>query len=242
RVVLLARRADQLAAVAARITAAGGQGIAIAGDVTNEADHARLVARAIEQYGRLDVMVANAGAGYHGTLDETPPDVARRLMDVNFIGTYLAARAAIPVFRQQGAGHLLVVSSVVGLRGIGGSSAYAATKAAQIGFAESLRVELSGSGVHVSLVFPVSTRTEFHDAMQRDYGHRITGLGPKQDADTVAAAMERAILRPRVEIHPHAASRALALVNAIAPAFADRLVQKYGRKRTAEPGGPPHDA
>ena len=118
----------------------------------------------------------------------------------------------------------------------------AATKAAQVGFAESLRVELSGTGIHVGLVFPISTRTEFHDAMQRDYGHRISGLGPKQDADAVAAAMERAILRPRVEIHPHVGSRALALVNAIAPAFADRLVQKYGRKRTAEPAGAPHDA
>ena len=241
-VALMARRAELLDDVVARIMAGGGEALAVAGDVTSEDDHARLVARAIEHYGRLDVMVANAGAGYHGTLEETPPDVARRLMDVNFIGTYLAARAAVPVFRRQRAGHLVVVSSIVGRRGIGGSTAYAATKAAQVGFAESLRVELAGTGIHVSLVFPISTRTEFHAAMARDYGHSIAGLGPKQDADTVAGAIERALLKPRVEIYPHAPSRALAVISVIAPALADRLVQKYGRRRRAEPATPPHNA
>lgn len=230
-VVLSARRADRLAAIATEITSAGGRALAVPGDVTREIDMRALVEAATSAFGRLDVMIANAGAGYHGSLEETPPEVVRRLMDVNFIGTYLAARAAMPIFKAQRSGHLMVMSSIVGRRGIAGSSAYGATKAAQLGFAEALRTELLGTGIHVSVVFPVSTVTEFHDAMRRDYGHAIEGLGPKQSAEHVAAAVEAAILKPRAEIYPYRKSRALALLAVTAPALTDRIVKRYGRRR-----------
>lgn len=237
-VAISARRADRLVSVVSRITSAGGRAIAVPGDVTSEADVQALVARAVETFGRLDVMIANAGAGYHGTLDDTPVDVARRLMDVNFIGTFIAARAALPVFRRQGSGHLVIVSSIVGRRGVAGTSAYGATKAAQAGFAESLRADLAGTGIHVTTVFPVATRTEFHDAIRRDYGYAVSGLGPTQDADVVADAVARALVHPRPEVYPHAGSRALAIAGVLAPGLTDRLVQKYARRRrTAE--GPP---
>src|SRR5690606_3520839 len=96
------------------------------------------------------------------------------------------ARAALPIFRRQGHGHLIIVSSIVGRRGIALMSGYAATKAAQAAFGESLRTEFAGSGIHVSVVFPVSTETEFRAAMARDYGYSAEGLGPKQSADHVA--------------------------------------------------------
>jgi 3-oxoacyl-[acyl-carrier protein] reductase len=230
-VALSGRRGDRLDAAVADITRDGGRAIAVAGDVTREEHNQQLVDRALAEFGRLDVMIANAGAGYHGTLEETPPDVVRRLMEVNFVGTYLAARAAIPVFKRQHSGHLIVMSSIVGRRGVAGTSAYGATKAAQLGFAEALRTELLGTGIHVSVVFPVSTRTEFHDAMRRDYGHAVSGLGPKQDADDVARAVESALLKPRPEIYPYARSRALAVIGVLAPGFTDRLVRKYGRQR-----------
>jgi len=237
-VALSARRADRLASVVSRIASAGGRALAVPGDVVSEADVQALVTRAVETFGRLDVMIANAGAGYHGTLDDTPVDVARRLMDVNFIGTLIAARAALPVFRRQGSGHLVVVSSIVGRRGVAGTSAYGATKAAQSGFAESLRAELAGSGIHVTTVFPVATRTEFHDAIRRDYGYTVSGLGPKQDADEVAKAIARALVSPRPEVYPHAGSRALAIAAVLAPGLTDRLVQKYARRRRPAEGSP----
>jgi len=121
KVALSARRADRLASVVDELNATlEGCATAAPGDVTNERDTQALVDRAIERFGRLDVMIANAGAGYHGSLEETPPGVVRRLMDVNFVGTYLAARAAIPVFKRQGSGHLVIISSIVGRRGIAG--------------------------------------------------------------------------------------------------------------------------
>lgn len=239
-VALSARRADRLGSVVTTLAGARGRAIAVPGDVTVEADVDALIARAIETFGRLDVVIANAGAGYHGTIEETPPDVARRLMDVNYMGTFLTARAAVRAFRRQGSGHLVIVSSIVARRGISGTGAYGATKAAQLGLAESLRAELAGTGIHVTVVFPISTRTEFHDAIRRDYGHAFSGLGPQQDADDVARAIGGAIVAPRAEVYPHAMSRALAVANVIAPGLTDRLVQRFARRRVA--GGPPHKA
>ena len=159
-------------------------------------------------------MICNAGFGYYGTVEETPPDVMRRMMDVNFMGTFFGARAALPIFRAQGSGHLIFVSSIVGRRGIAQMSGYSATKAAQVGFAESLRTEFVGTDIHASVVLPVSTETEFRAAMARDYGHSVKGLGPKQSADAVARAIVGCIRRPRAEVYPHAKSRALTVLNA----------------------------
>jgi short-subunit dehydrogenase len=233
-VVLGARRTDRLRTAVDRIRSAGGRAEAVTMDVAKDADVEALVARGIAQFGRLDVMVCNAGFGYYGTVEETPPEIMERMMAVNFLGSFSGARAALPIFRQQGHGHLLFVSSIVGKRGIPYMSGYSATKAAQAAFAESLRSEFVGSDIHVSAVFPVSTTTEFKEAMQRDFGHTISGLGPTQNVGRVADAVVACVKRPRPEVYPHAKSRGLAILNAIAPAFTDRLVRKYGRRRVVE--------
>jgi len=232
-VVLGARRAELLERAVAAIRSAGGRAEAVTMDVTRDEDVNRLVSRAHDAFGSLEIMICNAGFGYYGSVEETPPDVMRRMMDVNFMGTYYGARAALPVFRAQQRGHLIFVSSIVGQRGIARMSGYSATKAAQVGFAESLRAEFSGSGIHVSLVYPISTETEFRHAMARDYGHAVTGLGPKQSMDDVARAIVACVRRPRPEVYPHRLSKALAVVNAVAPGLADRLVRKYARRRDA---------
>ena len=232
-VVMGARRADRLNAAVDAIRAAGGRAEAVVTDVTSEADMARMAARAQEVFGGLDLMICNAGFGYYGTVEDTPPETMRRMMDVNFMGTFYGARVALPIFRARGRGHLIVVSSIVGRRGIAQMSGYSATKAAQVAFAESLRTECVGTAVHVSVVFPVSTETEFRFAMERDYGHSVAGLGPKQSVDDVAWAIVECARRPRAEVYPHALSRLLVILNALAPAFTDRLVTKYGRRRDA---------
>jgi short-subunit dehydrogenase len=234
-VVLGARRVDRLEEAVSRIRAGGGRAESVAMDVTREADVAQLVTRAQQAFGRLDIMVCNAGFGYYGTVEEMEPEVMRRMMDVNFMGTFYGARAALPVFRRQGHGHLIFVSSIVGKRGIPLMSGYSATKAAQSAFAESLRSEFVGTDIHVSAVFPVSTTTEFRAAMERDFGHQVSGLGPKQPVDDVARAIVQCIRRPSAEVYPHRTSRALAILNAIAPAFTDGLMRRYGRRRVVEP-------
>ena len=190
-----------------------------------------LVARALERFGRLDVMMCNAGFGVAGAIDEVPPDQMQRLMDVNYTGTYHAARAALAVFRRQQSGHIVIVSSIVGKRGVPYMGAYAATKFAQAGLAECLRAELRGTRIHVSVVFPVSTDTEFFDVMQHETGVPVTrAWGPRQPVETVANAIAGALERPTAEVYPHAVSRLLVILNALAPGVCDRIVQRYGRK------------
>jgi NAD(P)-dependent dehydrogenase (short-subunit alcohol dehydrogenase family) len=230
-VAICARRADLLATAAAEITAAGGHALPVAADVTVEADMARFVGDTVARFGTLDVMICNAGFGIAGAIDDIAPAQMQRLMDVNFTGTYLAARAALRVFRAQRRGHLIVVSSIVGKRGVPYMGAYAATKFAQVGLAECLRAETAGSGIHVSVVYPVSTETDFFDVMSRETGTAITrASGPRQHVDAVAGAIARAIARPVPEIYPYFNSRFLVVLNALAPGLTDRIVKRFGRK------------
>ncbi len=229
-VVLSARRADRLDALAREIAASGGRALAVPGDVTREDDMRALVARAVEAFGRLDVMICNAGLGYYGPIDQTPPEVLRRLLDVNVLGTLYAAQAAMEAFRRQGTGHLIAISSIAGRRGIGGSSVYSATKAAQIGFIEGLRAEFVGTGFQASVVYPVSTKTEFREALTRDYGLVAVGVGPLQPAEEVAQAIVRCVRRPRAEVYPHGRSKLLSVLAVIAPAWTDRLVRRFTRR------------
>jgi len=230
-VVICARRSDKLHAVADDIRKAGGQAVPIVADVTRVDDMDRLIAAAVDRFGRLDVIVCNAGFGIAGTIDDVTPEQMRELMDINYMGTFYAARAAMPVFRRQRAGHVIIVSSIVGKRGVPYMGAYAATKFAQVGLAECLRSEVVGSNIHVSIVYPVSTETEFFEVMSQRTGMLVTrAAGPRQDAPAVADAIVRAIDRPRPEVFPHFKSRALVWVNTFAPGFTDRVVKRFGRK------------
>jgi NADP-dependent 3-hydroxy acid dehydrogenase YdfG len=229
-IVACARRRDRLDTLAAEITAAGGTALPIVADVTLEEDMTQLVAAAIERFGRLDVMICNAGFGIYGTIDTIAPAQMRRLVDVNYMGTYHAARAAMPVFRRQASGHVIVMSSIVGKRGVPYMGAYSATKFAQVGLAECLRAELYGSDIHVSVVFPISTETEFFDVMTRESGAITRAMGPRQTPDGVANAIAGAIAHPRPEVYPFRTARGLALLNALAPGLCDRVVQRWGRK------------
>jgi short-subunit dehydrogenase len=226
-----ARRENLLRQVAAAITAAGGDAMAFVSDVTSERDMEELVRLTLNRYHRLDVMICNAGFAIAGQIETVSADQMRRLIDVNFLGTYYAARVALPVFRRQGAGHLIVVSSIVGKRGVPYLGAYSATKFAQVGLAESLRAELAGSNIHVTVVFPISTDTEFSDVMDYETGTPVQrAIGPRQSADQVANAIAKAIERPVPEVYPYRKSRGLVLLNALAPGFCDRVVKKFGRK------------
>src|SRR5262245_7647405 len=226
-----ARRADRLDALAGEIAAADGQALTLVADVTSETAMTSFVEQTVERFGRLDVMMCNAGLGIYGAIDDISADQMRKLMDINYFGTFYAARAALTVFRRQGRGHVVIVSSIVGKRGVPYMGAYSATKFAQVGLAECLRTELAGSNIHVSVVYPVSTPTEFVEVMIRETGSDVSSsLGPRQPAEEVADAVARAIERPIPEVYPYRTSRALVVLNAIAPGITDRFVKRFGRK------------
>jgi NADP-dependent 3-hydroxy acid dehydrogenase YdfG len=232
-VVATGRRADLLARLTAEIQSSGGRALGLEADVAREADTARVVAQAVDTFGAVDVMICNAGIGYHGPVDETSPEHMRRVVDVNLLGTLYAAREALIQMRRQGRGHIIAVSSIVGRRGVGGSSVYAATKAAQVAFIESLRAEFVGTPFHASVILPVSTITGFHAAIARDFGHGVQGRGPRQPVEVVARAIVDCVVNPKAEVYPLGRSRLLAVVNVLAPAITDKLVRRFGRIRVA---------
>jgi NAD(P)-dependent dehydrogenase (short-subunit alcohol dehydrogenase family) len=229
-VVVCARRLDRLQALAEEIAQRGGRAHAVEADVTSDEDVARLIAETLRVYGQLDIAICNAGVGYFGALEDTTPDAMARLMDVNYMGTFLVARAALPLLKARPRARLVIVSSIVGKRGIGWGGAYSATKFAQTGLAEALRAELVGTTVRVSLILPVSTETEFREAMAREQGFEVAGHGPRQSVDRVAAAIVRAVKRPKAEVYPYGPSRLLTIVNALAPGLSDRIIRRFGRK------------
>jgi len=229
-VILSARRADRLEGLARSIAETGGRALAVAGDVTEPDDMRHLVARAAETFGRLDVMIANAGIGYHGNLDQATPADMRRVVDVNLLGAMYTAQAALEVFRRQGYGHLIAISSYAGKRGIGGTSVYGATKAGVINLVESLRAEFVGTNLRASVILPVSVDTEFRSAITRNFGWIADGEGPRQPVDAVAADIVRCIAHPAAEIYTHRKSWFVAVMNVIAPARTDRFISRFTRR------------
>ena len=158
RVVLAARSADRLAELASEL---GGEehALAVTTDVTSWDDNERLVAQALEAYGRVDVVFANAGFGAkRGWLEETP-EHWRDMVLTNVLGAAYTARAAIPALKES-TGHLLITSSVAGRRVLPGSL-YSVTKHAVTAMGEALRMDLNDTGVRVTLIEPGMVDTPF---------------------------------------------------------------------------------
>jgi short-subunit dehydrogenase len=232
RVALAARRADRLASVAEAIRVAGGEARVVPTDVADEAAVHALIDSTAAAWGRLDVLVANAGTGILATVEQTTAAEFDRLMCVNYLGVVYGVLAALPHFRRQGSGHVVTVASVVGKRASPFRAAYVASKFAVVGFSEALRMELAGSGIDVTCVCPIGTATEFHDVEANRLGVPGRG-GPIQSAEHVARGIVRALRRPRAEVHPYPPARLLFLANALAPALVDRLLMRLSPRARA---------
>jgi NADP-dependent 3-hydroxy acid dehydrogenase YdfG len=229
-IVISARRVGRLQELAAALRARGGRVRVVRADVTQPDDMDSLVRSAVDTFGRLDVMLCNAGIGYYGALDETPPAAMRRLVEVNVLGTMYAAAAALPVFRRQGGGHVIAMCSISGRRGIGGASVYSATKAAQIGLIEGLRAEFAGTNLHASLIYPVTVATEFREVHFREYGREVQAAGPRQSPESVADMVAACVEHPVPEVYASRKARWLAMLAVGAPGWTDRYVRRYERR------------
>jgi NAD(P)-dependent dehydrogenase (short-subunit alcohol dehydrogenase family) len=161
RVVVTGRRREAL------VETFGEEGdalLSLALDVTDAAQIAAAVETAVGRFGRIDVLVNNAGYGYLGLFEETRPQDARTQFDTNVFGLFEMTRAVLPVMRAQRSGHVFNVSSVGGMVGGASGAIYCASKFAIEGFSESIAQEVSPFGVHVTIVEPGFFRTDFLDA------------------------------------------------------------------------------
>jgi short-subunit dehydrogenase len=192
RVVAQGRDARALEAVAALTS-----GPVVRADLREAEEGDRVAREALEAFGRVDVLVNNAGEGWFGPFVEMELGRAAELVAVNLLGPIRLTRALLPHMLERGSGHVVNVASIAGHVGVRGESVYAATKAALIGFTESLRYELAGTGVGVSLVTPGVIDTAFFERRGTPYHRRRPRPIPPE---RVAEAVVRVVQRNKAEV------------------------------------------
>ncbi|MBL9014996.1 MAG: SDR family NAD(P)-dependent oxidoreductase [Myxococcales bacterium] len=199
RVVLASRTADALGAVAQKL---GPSALAVTADVTSRADNDRLVARALETFGRLDVFVANAGRGITRVPSQLTEADLDDMMTTNYKSVFHAIQAVLPHFQRQKKGQLIAVSSMLGrIPFTPVRAAYSAAKAAVNSLMASLRVELRGPfpDIHATTVLPGVVATDFgKNALHGGMDSRA--LPGAQPVEEVATIIADAIARPRAEV------------------------------------------
>jgi NADP-dependent 3-hydroxy acid dehydrogenase YdfG len=190
-VVLGARREERLQELAEEL---GDQVAVVTMDVRDPAGAEELVATAVDRFGRLDALVANAGIGAYGGIMDLTDEQLRVMMDTNIAGTVWPIRAAVPRLLAAGGGDIVIVASVAGLRGGGDEAVYAATKFAQVGLAGGLDRELREQNIRVSTLCPGGVATEF--AMGAGRTPEMPGLADMLRAEDVAAAVVTVLRQP----------------------------------------------
>jgi NAD(P)-dependent dehydrogenase (short-subunit alcohol dehydrogenase family) len=201
RVVLAARNREALEHGVREIEESGSQALAVPTDVAELEQVQRLVARAVEHFGRIDTFVANAIVTVYAEAERLEPEELRRVMDVNFFGVVYGLWAALPRLRES-RGTFLHVSSALAYRGIPLQAAYCASKAAARNFLESARVELqkAGDDVAVSLVLPGAINTPQFDRDRQKIGYQPQPVPPIYEPEPFADAVLRCCERPIREL------------------------------------------
>ena len=204
RVVIGARRTDRLKTIADELRADGAEVVTAGVDVTRRSDLDRLVQTAVDRFGRLDVLVSNAGVSALGPLADGDVDGWSAMIDVNLRGVLNGIAAAMPVFRGQGNGHFVTTVSTAGLKIVPDMAVYAATKNAVRTVMESLRQESTDGVIRTTSISPGFVRTELGDSIDDPEARAWVHANMEKfglDPDAVARAIAFAIEQPRdVEI------------------------------------------
>lgn len=222
-IYLVARREERLRELAERCRALGSPKVECGSfDLGEPGQGAASTLAGLDALGGLDVLVCNAGYGHWGPVTEVSAQDMRRMWQVNYQSAYEAIQVVLPEFRKRRSGHVVLVSSVLGRKGMPYSAAYSATKFAQVGLAEALWGELLDDGVGVSVICPGYTATEFHDVSSpgRSKQRPIKGQAPA----VVARALVKAVRRRKRSVHLTLAARFLLLVDRISRGAACRLL------------------
>jgi NAD(P)-dependent dehydrogenase (short-subunit alcohol dehydrogenase family) len=186
RVALASRSGDDLGLPGA---------LGLACDVRSLEQVEDAVAQTVERFGRLDILVANAGVGSYHSFLETPLEHLEEMIDVNLKGTIYAIRAALPHVLASGEGDVVAIASVAGLRGLPGESVYCASKFGQVGLVRALDHELRERGVRCTAVCPGGVATDF--ALAEGYGRPRDALAALMAPEDVAGVVLFALTRPR---------------------------------------------
>jgi NADP-dependent 3-hydroxy acid dehydrogenase YdfG len=205
-VVVAARREDRLEDLVERIEGNGSRALAVSCDVTDEDQAHDLVRKAKEEFGRVDIVVNNAGVMQLSKVEKSLSDEWRRMFDINVLGLLYVTDAAIQVMKEQGSGHLVNISSLASRGTRPALGVYSGTKTAVNVISEALRQELQGDNIRVTIIEPGAVKTELPDHITDEEAREgisslLAGLDPLQPED-IAAAIAYCVTQPeRVSIN-----------------------------------------
>lgn len=219
-VVVCARDPRRVAEIAGRLPGASG----VVADVTDQESVERAVAFCVTTHGHLDAVVLTAQAMAYGTVEQVPTEVFSKVVDTAVLGTFHVARAVLPVFREQGRGSLVVVSSLLAEISVPSLGAYCTAKWGQLALVRALQLEVRAErGIGVSLVAPGAVDTPIYAQAATFAGRAGFAPPPVVGPDAVARACVRAIERPRRLVHVGPANWVTVIGYRLAPALYDRL-------------------
>lgn len=225
RLVLAARRGEALEDTARHCRSLGGDALCIETDVTIPDEVENLARSALDQWGRIDIWINNAGVTLFAPLADAPFEEHQRVIETNLYGAMHGARAAVPVFRRQRAGTLINIGSVLSEVGHAYVPSYVISKFGVHGLSEALRVELADEpDIHVCTVFPYSIDTPHFEVAANRVNQKPRALPPMQSPEKVARAIAGVCERPRrVRFVPRSLVLGLAL-HAVVPRITERVL------------------
>ncbi len=237
KIVITGRHQTQLTVTAEELKSRSVDIVPIVADVSVESDCARVVATTIERFGRIDVLINNAGITMRGKFEELHLDVFRTVMDINFYGTIYTTKFALPhLIRTKGS--IVGISSVNGRRATPERSAYSASKFAMIGFLESLRSEMIEHGVHVLTVCPGYTASNIRRSALMPNG-KVQGHSPADEssmmsAEEVAGEVYAAVVKRKRDVLLTLQGKLAVWLNILFPRWMDRKTLEFMRKEDAD--------
>lgn len=238
RIVICARRLDSLETVSADLTRRNIQNRAIQADVSVESDVKALIDQTVQHFGQLDILINNAGITMRSMVIDMDPDVIRKVMDINFMGTVYATRYALPhILKTRGS--IVGISSIAGYRGLPVRSGYSASKFAMNGFLEALRTELLDTGVHVLVACPGFTSSNIRysalDKKGQVAGETVRDETSMMSAEECADHILKAVKRRKRDLVLTAQGKLVVFLNKWFPGLTDRMVYNNLAKEKDSP-------
>ncbi|MBK7851193.1 MAG: SDR family oxidoreductase [Bacteroidetes bacterium] len=237
-VVAAARKVDQLETVKKDIEKAGGKALIVATDVSKESDCERLMAETMATFGRIDVLINNAGISMRAVFEKTDLNVIRQLMDINFWGTVYCTKYALPHLLKS-KGSVVGISSIAGKKGLPGRTGYSASKFAMEGFLETLRTENLKTGLHVLVACPGFTASNIRNTALAADGN-TQGESPRDEKkmmqpEEVARRIYKAVEGRKRDIIMTRDGKLTVFLNKFFPAMMDKVVYNHMAKEPDSP-------
>ncbi len=236
--VLGARNIEKLNSVAGELKSKCFAVVPVKTDVSKENDCKNLVLKGAEDFGKIDILINNAGISMRALFEETDISVIRKLMDVNFYGTLNCTKFALP-YLLRSKGSVVGVSSIAGYKGLPGRTGYSASKFAMHGFLETLRIENLKKGLHVLIACPGFTATNIRNtALAKDGSQQ--GESPRDEdkmmsAEKVAEFIAKAVRKRKRSLILTSQGKYTVLLNKLFPAMMDKMVYNHMAKEPDSP-------